>query len=101
MKWDGSRPRCCWTCSTAKSRPRGRAIWASRGWRGRAPRVSEALLQRAVALHRAGRLAEAAAAYRQGLATAPGDAAAWSNLSSLLAGLGQVAEAVAAGAEAG
>ncbi len=57
-------------------------------------------LQHAVALHRQGRLAEAAAAYRQGLEEAPDDAAAWSNLSSVYYGLGRFADAAAAGTEA-
>ncbi|MEI9985524.1 MAG: tetratricopeptide repeat protein [Aliidongia sp.] len=57
-------------------------------------------LQQAVALHRQGRLAEAEAAYRDGLRIEPANAAGHSNLSDVLYRLGRFAEAAASGAEA-
>jgi protein O-GlcNAc transferase len=75
----------------------------SRRSRGAALPVSseeEKPLKRAVALHRQGRLAEAEAAYRDGLRIDPANVAGHSNLSDVLYRLGRFAEAAASGAEA-
>ena len=61
---------------------------------------AEPRMDRALALHEAGRLEEAAALYREAIAEDPADAIAHFNLGVVLEDLGRTAEAVGAYAEA-